>query len=90
MKLFLLAATLLAMCATPAIADLTVNPMFSDHMVLQRERPLPIWGQASPEEAVTVMFAGETASTKAGADGKWMVLLFPKEVSRHLDSPPTP
>src|SRR5258706_2373947 len=81
-KLFRVAATLLAMCAASAIADVTVNPMFSDHMVLQRERPSPVWGQASPDEAVTVTFAGETASTKTGADGKWMVLLSPKEVSR--------
>ncbi|MEA3213507.1 MAG: sialate O-acetylesterase [Chthoniobacter sp.] len=81
-KLFRVAATLLAMCAASAIADVTVNPMFSDHMVLQRERPLPVWGQASPDEAVTVTFAGETTSTKTGADGKWMVLLSPKEVSR--------
>ena len=48
-KLFRVAATLLAMCAASAIAGVTVNPMFSNHMVLQRERPLPVWVQASPD-----------------------------------------
>lgn len=66
----------------PATADVVVNPLFSDHMVLQRDRPLPVWGKADPNEPVTVSFAGDSKSTKAGADGRWKVLLSPKAVSR--------
>ena len=47
----------------------------SDHMVLQREKPVAIWGWADAGEAVTVSFAGQSKSATAGADGKWMLKL---------------
>jgi sialate O-acetylesterase len=46
---------------------------FSDHMVLQREMKVPIWGTADLGEEVTVAFAGQRKSARAGADGKWRV-----------------
>ena len=49
-------------------------------MVLQREMPVPVWGTADPEEAVTVSFQGQTLSTKADAAGKWRVTLAPLKV----------
>lgn len=49
--------------------------VFSDHGVLQRDRPIPVWGWAEPHEAVTVRLAGHEASTTAGADGAWRVTL---------------
>jgi len=55
--------------------------IFSDHMVLQREKPIPIWGRAEANENVTVTLAKgkETpvakAGTQADASGKWMVRL---------------
>ena len=42
-------------------------------MVLQREIPAPVWGSADPDQEVTVAFAGQTKSVKAGHDGKWIV-----------------
>lgn len=50
-------------------------PLFSDHAVLQRERPVPVWGWARPGDQITVTFAGQKKSTTAGADGKWTVKL---------------
>ncbi|WP_201983908.1 sialate O-acetylesterase [Hymenobacter rubidus] len=50
-------------------------------MVLQREKPVPIWGMAAPGETVTVQFAGQHPSTKADAAGKWQVLLKPLQAS---------
>ncbi len=44
-------------------------------MVLQRERPIPVWGWASPGEEVVVTLAGEKARGIAGEDGKWQVAL---------------
>lgn len=38
-------------------AELTLAPVFSDHMVLQREKPVPVWGNAAPGATVTVEFA---------------------------------
>lgn len=56
-------------------ADVTPSTMFGDGMVLQREMEVPVWGDAAPGEEVTVQFAGQTKSTKADANGKWMVRL---------------
>lgn len=38
---------------------------------------VPVWGKADPGEKVTVAFAGQSVSTVAGADGKWIVHLAP-------------
>jgi len=66
----LLAATVLA---SPAVAQDLLNGLFSDHAVVQRDRPLPVFGTARPGEAVTVTFAGKTATATAGTDGAWRV-----------------
>ncbi|MEY4271253.1 MAG: hypothetical protein RL250_119, partial [Verrucomicrobiota bacterium] len=47
----------------------------SDHMVLQRGKPVAIWGWADAGEAITVAFAGQSKVTTAGADGKWTLRL---------------
>ncbi|WP_081735939.1 sialate O-acetylesterase [Saccharicrinis fermentans] len=51
--------------------------IFTDHMVLQRDKIVPIWGKASPKEKIKVEFAGQIKTTRAGADGKWIVRLDP-------------
>ncbi len=55
--------------------------IFGSGMVLQAERPVPVWGQAQPGEEVTVAFAGQVRTTKAGKDGEWAVKLDPLAVS---------
>ena len=42
-----------------AAAELTLARVFSDHMVVQRERPIRVWGWASSADVVTVRFAGQ-------------------------------
>jgi hypothetical protein len=54
---------------------------FLDNAILQREMPLPVWGWSKPGATVTVEFAGQKDSTKAGADGKWMLKLKPLTAS---------
>lgn len=49
--------------------------MFGDHMVLQRDLPIPVWGKADPGDEVSVRFAGQEVKTHAGQDGKWMLRL---------------
>jgi len=61
--------------ALPAVADVKLPRLVSDHMVLQRDRPVRIWGTATPGEAVTVGFRGQEAKTEARADGRWEVWL---------------
>jgi len=60
-----------------ARAAITLPIIFSDHMVLQRERAVPIWGRASPGDKITVEFAGQRKETTAGADGRWEIRLDP-------------
>jgi len=50
-------------------------------MVLQREKPVAVWGWADAGEPVTVSFAGQSKSAKADADGKWSLKLDPLSAS---------
>jgi sialate O-acetylesterase len=61
-------------------AAVTVDKMFSDHMVLQRDLAVPVWGTAHAGEKVTVTFRDQTKTATADADGKWMLRLDPMKV----------
>lgn len=63
--------------STRAAADVKLPAVLSDHMVLQRDKPVPIWGTAAADEKVTVKFRDQTQTATAGADGKWKVELAP-------------
>lgn len=58
-----------------AQADVQLSKLFGDHMVLQRDKPVAVFGTADPGEKVSVVFGSETISTKADARGNWRVLL---------------
>jgi sialate O-acetylesterase len=58
-------------------AAVTLAPLFQDHAVLQRDKPLPVWGKADPGERVSVTFHGQQAAAVAGPDGRWTVSLDP-------------
>ena len=49
--------------------------IFGDFMVLQRNKPVPVWGWAEKGEKVTVKFAGQEKSVITGESGKWMLKL---------------
>lgn len=70
---------------TEAAAALGLGVPFSDHMVLQRGKPVPVWGKATPGRKVTVAFAGQRASAMASADGSWQVKLraMPASATAH-------
>lgn len=59
--------------ANPAMrAEVRLPQIISDGMVVQRDRPLTLWGTADPGESVTVKVAkGKSATVTANADGKW-------------------
>ena len=58
-----------------ASAEVRLPRIFCDHMVIQRDVPLPIWGTADADEKVTVQFAGQSRTTNASPQGEWMVRL---------------
>ena len=62
---------------TAASANPFLHPLFSDHAVLQRDVPLPVWGWTEPGERVKVDFLGQSVETTADDSGKWLVKLGP-------------
>ena len=77
-RLTVLSPVLLAL---PAQAALQLGSPFADHMILQRERPAPIWGTAAPGDRILVAFAGQVKSVRADATGGWQVNLDPLQAS---------
>jgi sialate O-acetylesterase len=67
--------------AAPAQAHVKVAGIFTDHTVLQRGKPVPVWGWADPGEQVTVSFGGQEKRTTADEDGTWKVALEPLQAS---------
>ncbi len=64
-----------------AQAKITMAPIFSDNMVLQRGKDVAIFGKSEPYANVTVSFAGQKVKTKAGKDGKWLATFKPMKAS---------
>ncbi|MCY2952560.1 MAG: hypothetical protein NTU53_11370 [Planctomycetota bacterium] len=52
-----------------------LHPLFTDHMVLQRDVAAAIWGWTQPGKKVTVTLAGKSATGVADAQGKWLIRL---------------
>src|SRR5262245_2089151 len=71
----LIATSMLLLIYSNAGAVVKLPGVFTHHMVLQRDQAVPIWGWASPGEQVTVSIAGQTKTTTAGRDRKWLVRL---------------
>ena len=61
--------------------EVKVAGLFADYAVLQRDRAVPIWGQATPGETVTIEFAGQKKTATADGAGKWLVKLDPMPAS---------
>ena len=50
-------------------------------MVLQREKPVPVWGTADPGQCITVTVQEKTASAITDENGRWRLTLPPLEAS---------
>jgi sialate O-acetylesterase len=74
------AALALSLVLVPPRAEaetLRLARLFADHMVLQRDQPVRVWGWAEPGTAVAVGVGETTVGTAAGPDGRWETLLPP-------------
>jgi sialate O-acetylesterase len=60
---------------------LQVSRYFSDNMVLQRDKPVKVWGSAKAGDEVTVSFGDQKKSALADKDGKWVVVLEPMKAA---------
>lgn len=54
-----------------------LHPLFSDHMVLQRDAEDAVWGWTNPGEKVTVEIGGKTSTCAADSNGKWLAKVGP-------------
>lgn len=54
---------------------LEVPSIFGDHMVVQRDRPITVWGWAEAGAKIEVEFGPKRAAAVAGSDGRWEAVL---------------
>jgi len=76
--IFLLSCTALA---GNTYAEVVLPKILGNNMVLQRNKPVPVWGTASAGEAVTVKFSGQTKKVIADVAGNWQIMLDPMPAS---------
>ncbi|MHB1744417.1 MAG: sialate O-acetylesterase [Acidobacteriaceae bacterium] len=73
-----LVALAILVCSIPlARAEVRLPSIFADHMVVQRDLPVHVWGMATPNETVSVTFRGETQNAATDDLGRWSVYLKP-------------
>jgi sialate O-acetylesterase len=73
LRIFLFVAACLAFAMGNLTADVKMPAIFGDHMVLQQDGKIPVWGTADPGEPVQVALGTSTAKTMADALGIWRV-----------------
>ncbi len=71
----LLAGAAALAVVSPAAAAPLLASVFTDHAVLQRDRPIQVWGVAAPNTAVSVDLSGQGVSATADASGRWSARL---------------
>lgn len=81
MKKLLLTLSLAAVCAV-ASAKIQMPDIFGDNMVLQRGKPVKVWGTSDASAKVDVAFGKQTVSTKADENGNWSVSLKPMKAAK--------
>lgn len=79
MKCFAIAGVvLLALGPLSAVSEIRLPKMISDHAVLQRERPIHLWGWATPGAHVVAHFHDQSVAADVDALGKWSLYLKPE------------
>ena len=79
MKRIFLALGGLFLVAFPLRGHVVLPAIFSDHMVVQRQMKIPVWGTADPGERILVSLNDEKADAVADAGGQWKTTLAPME-----------
>jgi len=82
-RLFLFTAALLA--AGTARAELKPHELFTDNMVIQRDREAPVWGTAAAGSEVVVALGETAVKATADKDGKWMAKLPAAKAANKLE-----
>lgn len=69
----------LLVCSALSQTIIKVAPLFGDNMVLQRQKPIKIWGESKSKKSFTINFNNETKQVKPGSNGNWEVVFKPLE-----------
>lgn len=77
MKNTLFTLLLSLLVSISAFAEVRLSSIFTDHMVLQRDQALKIWGWADAKETISLIFNGQNLQSKADKFGFWSVELKP-------------
>ena len=75
------------LAASAARAELRMPKIFTDHMVLQQQMPVAVWGWADPGQKVTVSILAASQSAIADANGKWRLELPALKAAMTADKP---
>ena len=83
LRVLFLGMLLFASCLTGlvSISATELPAIFNNHMVLQRQMPVPVFGTDTPGTEVTVQFAGQSDSGTTSEDGTWSIELAAMEAS---------
>ena len=78
---------LISLLATPfcSIGQIKLPRLISDGMVLQHDKPLKLWGWASPNEAISLQFDKKKYKTQTDASGNWVIPLPPQKAGGPFD-----
>ena len=86
MKTFILLLITVVQCIfcsmTFAEDSLQIAGIFSSNMVIQRDAPIHVWGNALPDQQVTIDFSTQTASTTSDPSGHWEIVLKPLSANK--------
>jgi sialate O-acetylesterase len=69
----LLTICIVLLCAYVVEAKISLPQLFQSGMVMQRGKPIPVWGKADAGELVTIQFNKKQYTTTADANGKWRI-----------------
>jgi len=84
MKILLLLVTGLHLTAF-TYSQVKLPGIFGDHMVIQRDQTVPVWGWAAPNEKLIVKFRTQTKETTADRNGRWSIKLDPEPAGGPFD-----
>ncbi|MBZ0173528.1 MAG: hypothetical protein K8E66_14185 [Phycisphaerales bacterium] len=77
MKTTLTALVLACLLAVSSHAGIDLPPLFCNHMVVQRDQPITIWGSADPGAAVRLTMGDSVTESQVDGNGEWIISLPP-------------
>ena len=70
---------LFLLCVTDLLGEVRLASLFTDNMVLQRNKSVNVWGTADPGEKINLVFNAQNLTASAGNDGNWKINIAPME-----------